>query len=277
MSCLAISAVKHTAILVASLMTIAATTALVPEFIDVGGHKMEIARAGNNGPTVVFEPGITDLQLWSGIQPRIAEFATTLSYSHFGLGRSDPASAARSATQIAAELHALLQRTGAKPPYVLVGHSMGGLYARVFAITYPSEVAGLVLVDAVHERQVIEFTRLDPVGFPRRRQLALDDLEPARRAEMDGLAPILVASGKLGIPGKMPDVPMVVLTSLLSVQSQTLGAVKVWRDLHEELFQSTTNGMHIVTSKSGHLIQKDEPELVINAIRWVVDAARSRK
>jgi pimeloyl-ACP methyl ester carboxylesterase len=273
MSRIAMMAIKHTAILVASLITIAASTAPVPELIDVGGHKMEIVRAGNGGPTVVFEPGITDLRLWSGIQPRIAEFADTLSYSHFGLGRSDPAPTTRSASRIVAELHALLQRTGAKLPYILVGHSMGGLYVRLFAITYPTEVAGLVLVDAVHERQVIEFTRLDSVGFPRRRQLALNDLEPAQRAEMDGLAPILVTSGSL--PGKVPNVPMVVLTALGYFGSGWApGSAKIWRDLHEELFQSTSYGMHIVTAKSGHLIQKDEPELVVNAIRWVVEAAR---
>ncbi len=277
MSHIAVMAVRHTAILLTSLIMIAASTALGQELIDVDGHKMEIVRAGHGGPTVVFEPGVTDLRLWSGIQPRIAEFTGTLSYSHFGLGRSGPAPGARSAPGIVAELHELLQHTGAKPPYVLVGHSMGGLYARVFAITYPTEVAGLVLVDAVHERQVIEFTRLDPAGFTRRRELGLASLEPAQRAEMDGLAPILVASGILGIPGKVPDVPMVVLTSLTSVSSQAPGAVKIWRDLHEELFQSTTYGMHIVTAKSGHGIQKDEPNLVVNAIRWVVDAARAHK
>lgn len=263
---------------VASLIAIAANAASGQELIDVDGHKMEIVRAGHGEPTVVFEPGIdSDLRTWSAIQPRVAEITGTLYYAHFGFGGSGPALAPRSAQAIVAELHGLLQRTGTKPPYILVGASMGGLYARMFAITYPTEVAGLVLVDAVHERQVIEFTRLDPTGFPRRRQLALDSLEPAQRAEMDGLAPILVSSGSLGKYGKVPDVPMAVLTSLTSVQSLAPGAVKLWRDLHEELFQSTTYGMHIVTSKSGHGIQRDEPDLVVNAIRWVVDAVRARK
>lgn len=268
---IATMAVRYSAILVSSLIAITANTASGQELIDVDGHKMEIVHAGHGVPTVVFEPGTTDLKWWSGIQPRIAEFTSTLSYSHLGLGRSGPAPGARSASLVVAELHALLQRIGVTPPYVLVGSSMGGLYARVFAITYPTEVAGLVLLDPVHERQVIEFTRLDPTGFPRRRQLGLADMEPAQRAEMDGLAPIL-ARGSLGIPGKVPDVPMVVLTSMTSVSSQAPGAVKIWRDLHEELFQATTYGMHIVTSKSGHLIQKDEPDLVVNSIRWVVDA-----
>jgi pimeloyl-ACP methyl ester carboxylesterase len=145
----------------------------------------------------------------------------------------------------------------------------------VFALKYPEEVAGLVLVDPAHERQVLEFTRVNPEGFPQRRKLALDGLSPAPRAEMEGLAPILEKSGTL--PGKVPDVPMAILTSLTAPASIGTGAVNVSRGLHDEMFESTTYGMHIVTRKSGHHIQNDEPELVLNAIRWVVNAARIRR
>lgn len=114
-----------------------------PELVDVEGRKMEVVRSGTGGPTVVFEAGFAPRDLtWDSVQPLVANFASTLSYAHFGLGSSDAPSAPRSASQIAAELHALLKSIGAKPPYVLVGHSMGGLYTRVFAINYPSEVAG---------------------------------------------------------------------------------------------------------------------------------------
>jgi pimeloyl-ACP methyl ester carboxylesterase len=261
--------------LLASLFCLTQATALAQESIDVGGHKIEISRAGRGGPTVVFEAGITDLRLWGGIQPRIAEFAATVSYSHSGIGGSEPSGGARPPERVIRELHTLLSRAGLEPPYVLVGHSMGGLYARLFAIMYPREIAGLVLVDGAHERQVREFTRLDS-SFLRIREAGLRSLDPGPRAEMDGLAQIL-ATGELGVPGKLPDVPMVVLTSTHSTPPTIPGAAKAWRDLHTEIFQSSTYGMHIVTSKSGHLIQKDEPDLVVNAIRWVVEAARTRK
>ena len=90
---------------------------------------------------------------------------------------------------------------------------------------------------------------------------------------MDGLSWILT-TGQLGVPGKLPDVPMVVLTSLRGTVALGPRAPGVWRQLHAELFQSVTYGMHIVTNRSGHRIQQDEPELVVNAVRWVVDAAR---
>ena len=246
------------------------------EMIDVGGGKLQLVRSGQGSPTVVFDAGIVDLRSWTGILPRIAGFTAAVSYSHAGIGGSEKLPGPRSAQRAAEDLHTLLQRAGIQPPYVLVGHSMGGLFARVFATKYPGEVVGLVLIDGVHERQVIEFTRLDSAGFTRRRELGLQGLDPGQRAEIDGLAPILT-SGNLGMQAKLPDVPMVVLTSMLSVASQAPGATKIWRDLQSEIFQSTTHGMHIVTSRSAHQIHQDEPDVVVNAIRWVVDAARTHK
>ena len=245
------------------------------ELLDVGGNKIEILRSGQGVPTVVFESGITDLRLWSGIQPRVAEFASTISYSHSGIGGSQLASGPRTPDRVVEALHALLAQAGARPPYVLVGHSVGGLYARLFAMTYPHEVSGLVLVDGAHERQVREFTRLDS-GFARLREAGLKALEPGPRAEMNGLTTVL-STGILEAPNRLPDVPMVVLTSTRSTPPTIPGSAKVWRELQAEIFQATTYGMHVITSRSGHLIQKDEPDLVVNAIRWVVDAAKSRK
>ncbi|HVF29826.1 MAG TPA: alpha/beta hydrolase [Pyrinomonadaceae bacterium] len=245
------------------------------ELIDVGGRKIEIVRGGQGDPTIVVELASPGPRLWNKILPEVARISSTVSYYHLGTGRSDPAPKDRSAQQIVAELRALLKQAGVKPPFVLVGHSMGGLYARVFAITYPGEVAGLVLVDPSHERQVIEWTRMFPDSFPQRRKRSLESLGPPQRAEMDALAPILEKSGTL--PGKVPDVPMALLTSTTGAASIGPGAAKIFRELHNEMFESTTYGMHIVTRKSGHHIQTDEPELVLKAIRWVVDAVRAQK
>ncbi len=148
---------------------------------------------------------------------------------------------------------------------------MGGLYARVFAMQYPTEVAGLVLVDGSHERQVLEFTRLDS-NFTQLRAQGLASLDPAARAEMAGLAPILEQGQAL--PGRLPDVPLAVLTSTHSTPPMIPGAAAKFRALHAEIALASTYSMHIVTSRSGHLIQRDEPDLVVGAIRWVYDAVR---
>ena len=243
------------------------------ERVDVNGVAMEVLRAGVGGPIVVFESGVTDLSIWAPVRPAVAAFTSTIAYSHAGIGGSGPAPATRGALQIAAELHALLRALGAPPPYILVGHSMGGLYARVFAMQYPTEIAGLVLVDGTHERQVIEFARPDS-SFTRLRAQGLASLDPAARAEMSGLAPILEQGEAL--PGQLPDVPLAVLTSTRSTPPMIRGAAARFRALHAEIAETSTYSMHIVTSRSGHLIQRDEPELVVGAIRRVSDAVRRR-
>jgi pimeloyl-ACP methyl ester carboxylesterase len=85
-------------------------------------------------PSVVFEAGIGGPQVWGSLVPRVAEFTTAVTYAHAGLGGSEPVTGSRTPEQIVEELHTLLQRAAIPPPYVVVGHSMGGLEARLFAI-----------------------------------------------------------------------------------------------------------------------------------------------
>jgi pimeloyl-ACP methyl ester carboxylesterase len=110
--------------------------------------------AGTGSPTVVFEAGLGAMSAgWSWIQPEIGKFTRTVSYDRAGLGWSDASPAHPSALLTVWRLHKLLQMAGVPGPYVLVGHSMGGLLVRVFANLYPDEVAGMVLVDASHPDQ----------------------------------------------------------------------------------------------------------------------------
>ena len=118
-----------------------------PELVKVEGRRVEAVIEGTGTPAVVFESGFNGSSPWGPIQSRIAQTTKTLSYHRAGLGRSDPGPDPRDAAQIAKELHALLSAKAVRPPYVLVGHSAGGLYVRVFAHMYPKEIAGLVLVD----------------------------------------------------------------------------------------------------------------------------------
>lgn len=123
------------------------------ELVQVGDHKLHVMRAGE-GPTVVFENGPGGMGIdWSLVMPEVSEFATTIAYDRAGLGWSEPASGSRDIATLVTELNQMLQATGATPPYVLVGHSYGGLIVRAYAYTYPEDVAGLVLVDAAHEDQ----------------------------------------------------------------------------------------------------------------------------
>lgn len=246
------------------------------EIIAVDGHKIEFMRYGSGSPTVVFLHGGfgggPGLNSWAPWLRRVGTAA--FCYSRPGSGNSEPAKDQRTPVQITDELHKLFGLVGIYPPYVFVGGSLGGLYSRAFAMRYPREVVGLVLVDGSHERQWLELNRLDPTGVP---WPAPTD-EGWGKADFAGLAATM-KSGQLDVRGQLPDVPMAVITSLHHSKGKEAAppqAEEVWRRLQSEIFQSTTYGIHIVTAKSGHGIANDEPALVLNAIRWVLDAARAR-
>jgi pimeloyl-ACP methyl ester carboxylesterase len=118
-------------------------------WIDIGGRrKLYLLEKGSSGPTVLFEAGIAATNLnWFHIQQTVSQFAATASYDRGGLGWSSKCRSARTPANIASELHQLLTKAGIKPPYVLVGHSFGGLVMRRFALDYPEEVSSVVLVD----------------------------------------------------------------------------------------------------------------------------------
>lgn len=247
-----------------------------PERVVIDGHAIEFARHGSGSPTVVFLHGGfgggPKLSSWASWQLRIG--TALFNYSRPGQGNSGPATDQRTPLQIVDELHRLLGRVGVRPPYILVGSSLGGLYGRAFAMKYPADVAGLVLVDGSHERQFVEMHRLDPAAYP----LPAPTDPNWAKPEFAGISPTFL-SGKLDGGGPLPDVPMAVITSLhhgKGTATAAPAAEDLWRKLQSEIFQSTTYGIHLVTAQSHHSIAADEPELVLHAVRWVLDAARTR-
>jgi pimeloyl-ACP methyl ester carboxylesterase len=117
--------------------------------VDVGGHRMHLHCTGTGSPTVVLEPGQGGASSDSGwVAPAVAGDSTVCVYDRAGRGWSDAAEGPQDAARIAADLHTLLERAQVPGPYVLAGHSFGGLYVQTFAATYPDQVAGLVLLDS---------------------------------------------------------------------------------------------------------------------------------
>ena len=122
--------------------------------VDVGGHSLHLYCTGEGSPTVILEAGGGSFSLdWSLVQPEVAKSTRVCSYDRAGLGWSEPGPLPRSAGRIVSELHAMLQAAGEQGPYVMVGHSFGGMVVRLYAARYPGEIAGLVLVDAAYEYQ----------------------------------------------------------------------------------------------------------------------------
>lgn len=132
----------------------------------------------NARPTVVLEGGLgAPALLWALVQPEIAKHTRVCSYDRAGYGWSDESSHKRDALELATELRELLRQAGEQPLFILVGHSFGGIIARVYAATYPTEVAGMILVDARHEstfeRMPAEFLEVDERNLRNARLLQL--------------------------------------------------------------------------------------------------------
>jgi pimeloyl-ACP methyl ester carboxylesterase len=130
-------------------------------WVDIGGKcRLYLLEKGSGGPTVIFEAGIAATNLnWFHIQETIARSSHTASYDRSGLGWSSPSRTARTPGNIAVELHSMLQKAGIKPPYILVGHSFGGLVMRRYALLFPEDVASVLLVDPM---RCEEWPPMDP-------------------------------------------------------------------------------------------------------------------
>lgn len=131
----------------------ATVLSVLPEhgsLIDMGSSRLYLNQQGTGTPAVVLESGIAATSLsWSYVQPLVAQFTRVVSYDRAGLGASTACAIPRTVEQFASELHTLLTRAGIEPPYILVGHSFGGLLVRAFAALHPKAVAGIVMVDPV--------------------------------------------------------------------------------------------------------------------------------
>jgi pimeloyl-ACP methyl ester carboxylesterase len=128
------------------------------KLIDIGGYRLHLNCTGKKGPTVVLIAGAGDFSFdWSLVQPNVARFARVCSYDRAGFAWSDPGPTPRTMKQEAFELHTMLKTAQVNGPYVLVGHSIGGLTARIYASEYPREVAGIVLIDSLHEDTTVGY------------------------------------------------------------------------------------------------------------------------
>jgi pimeloyl-ACP methyl ester carboxylesterase len=260
-----------------------ADTPASPARLVVGPYQVQVAQEGSGRYTVIFESGFgTDLNAWRKVAPEVAKFAHTVAYSRAGYGASDARPEPRTILQSSQELDQLVAAAKLTPPFILVGHSYGGLLVRAFAARHPGSVAGMVLVDPADERFNPALRKLDA------QRAEADDRQfaaivPAKfQPELNQLQPVL-DSGVLPLPvaGKLPDVPVVVLTSVQQAEKpefflETPQAVALKRALHADFLRQFSEGAQVVTSKSGHNIQREEPELVVAAVHKVIAAAEKK-
>jgi pimeloyl-ACP methyl ester carboxylesterase len=247
--------------------------------LDLGGYRVYTAESGVGDRAVVFEAGLgEDIATWNDVGPEVARFARTFAYDRPGLGKSDPSPRPRTIQQMTAELHALLHAAKVPPPYILVGHSLGGAIVQVFAHSYPTEVAGLVLVDP-------ENGRLDEMLRARMtatdwavRQKAVDEAMPNMPAAVKAEMNAYQGSGKyVDEAFPLPDVPVILLTGTKKNPEFPGNPLEqdLKLELHNALLAKMPGGKHVLAPNSRHYIQNDAPNLVIEAIRGIVSNSAS--
>ncbi|HEV2829542.1 MAG TPA: alpha/beta fold hydrolase [Pyrinomonadaceae bacterium] len=251
--------------------------------LDVGGYQLYINCEGGRrkgAPVVVMDAGLgNSSESWLGIQPKIAEFARVCIYDRAGLGNSDPSIHTQTITQIVLDLHNLLARAGVSGPLILVGHSLGGINVRLYASMYPKAAAGMVLVDSAHEEQFARMDALIPEEI--KKQFPPGAFEVISPEKIDFKEN---SERKARLAKWRADIPLVVLTAA-NAKPDPPGPLAFlapkWEEIRQELQQDLVHrsaiGKHIVATRSGHFIHHDEPELVVNAIREVVESTRKQK
>ncbi|HET9270802.1 MAG TPA: alpha/beta hydrolase [Vicinamibacterales bacterium] len=166
--------------------------------VDVGGCRLHVQDAGAGQPVVVFDAALAGSSIsWTFVQPAVSEFARTFAYDRAGFGWSDAGPMPRTAGRIADELHRLLERAGEPPPYLLVGHSFGGLVMRIFAARYRAETAALLLVDPAHPEDWVNPAPKEQVRIDRGARLCRQGAWAARWG-VANVVSALVGAGALG-------------------------------------------------------------------------------
>jgi pimeloyl-ACP methyl ester carboxylesterase len=302
--------------------------------IDIRGCRLHLIGSGEDGPPVIFESGISATCLnWTGVRAQVAHFARAYAYDRAWLGWSDPARSGtpRTTSHLVDELHALLTGAGISPPYILVGHSFGGMLVRAYAAKYPEQVAGLVLVDPLSPREWLNVSpahaRMLRLGVKLARRgawlarlgvvrlslvLLMTGGQLARRvpqwiAKLSSGRGESVISRLVGEVSKMPpetwpmvrahwcqtksfqglgsyleslpasaaeadaltlpgNLPVIVLSAANSTPQQL--------QERQAMAARSPHGRHSIAAKSGHWIQLDEPELVIEAVREMIRTLR---
>jgi pimeloyl-ACP methyl ester carboxylesterase len=243
---------------------------------EVDGRKLEYAVAGEGRPTIVFinGGGPADMDSWGKVCPEAKGISTVFAYNRFGDGHSDQVAEPQTGVRVVAALRELLRKSGLNPPYVLVGHSLGGLYANLFARLHPLEVAGVVLVDSSHPDQGEMMRNPGAVWSVINGviQKAYAVINPTKFSE---IAVFDETASQVANAGPFPDVPLVVLTAGKRFWWLAPEKTRQTIENHQRsLAAMSAQGKQVIAERSGHFVQNDQPEVVIRAIRDVVESSR---
>ena len=238
------------------------------DMIDIGGHSLNVNYYGKGTPTVIFESGLgDDSGVWTLVQPEISKNTRTFSYDRAGLGNSDIGDLPRTSLDQVHELHTVLNKAKVKAPYIIVAHSIGGYNARLFAGTYPKEVSSIVFVDCSHENQFED----------RVKRSSSKEIEIAKSqliGEEQTFDELLISANQVKEIRKkdaLRNIPIVVLTSGHKGEKSSVITEETWLNYQNDLVSLSDYSKHIIIEDSSHYIQKDQPQVVIDEIKGIIN------
>ena len=256
--------------------------------VHAGGRSLAAFVRGSGDPLVLLETGLgADSASWAGVADRIARFTRVCYYDRAGRGASDPATKPRQPGDLVEDLHRVVSQLSPNRPVVLVGQSLGGLIARLYASAYPRELAALVLVDSLHEDQFDVCGPLfpapaegeAPVLSSMRAFWLAGWRDPANNPEAIDLQACQRAGRAIADLGALP--LRVLTASGFTIPAAPFGAAgprlqAAWTGLHARLALLSRDASREVLADSGHFVQTDRPDAVADVVRELVAGIRSR-
>jgi len=239
----------------------------------LAGGPMEYVKAGNGSPAVVLIGGFgIPIEGWALVLPQLTQVSTLFAYNRRWISASAEPQQPQTGTVVVDELRALLDAAAVAPPYVIVGHALGGLYANLFARRFGHEVAGIVLLEAVHPDDDIDEGRLR--FMPRSHRPGRSRRGARRHHELHFLAE---TAREIEQAGPLPDVPLTIVSGGRPPPRWTTSPqqVRTHAARQRELVALSQRATHVVAAATGHFPQVTDPEIVVGAVREVV--ARSRR
>ena len=251
--------------------------------IDVGGYSLYLNCTGLGSPTVILESGLSgDFTSWNTTQPEIAKFTRVCSYDRAGLSYSNPGPTPRDAKLTTSDLHTLLTKANIAPPYILVGHSFGGLLIRRYYFEYPNDVVGMIFIESLHEDWwdnaltiLPTDTTNDTVRLGNFRSYLTEGWQnPESNYEGMDISAVVEQIHEMGNFGNLPVTVLTaetfdVLNSGLPPDLES-DLANLFREEQGRIAALSTVGMQTIISNSGHDMPHDNPHAVIQAIKEMI-------
>ena len=228
-------------------------------------------------PTVVLEAGLgDDMTTWQPLVTHIETISNVFTYNRAGFSGSKSHHAERNGAIIVKELRALLASVGATPPYILIGHSLGGGYMELYAKSFPEDVAGVILIDPNSSKypQHCKAANLDycdpPSSIPGWASLFLPN---AVEGEIKGFAK---THSQINATNHFPNVPLVVLSASQTRDQQSIEVSELYTQMHRDIASQSPISKFIVCKTCSHYIHHDNPQMIVDAIQWVINQQTNR-